>query len=117
MSRIASALLLCAMGLWGQEAQRIEQTLESLQKVKAQLAELQSEVDGLILKLNEQKGAANAAPAAALFGGSPAAASIEPDKPAPQARCAALTKDGTRCTRAAQQGKRYCKQHAYSKSK
>lgn len=100
------------------EAQRIEQTLSSLQAMKARLNEMQSEVDGLIRALSEQKGQLSAQPPA--FGGSAATSTAyadSPDKPKPTVRCAALTKEGDRCTRPAVSGARYCKQHALSRQK
>jgi hypothetical protein len=97
------------------EARRLDQTIEAMQAVKQRLNELQTEVDGLLRLLSEHKGALTAQPAP--FGGpaATAAAVIEPDKPRPVSRCAALTKDGSRCTRAALPGARYCRQHGLAR--
>lgn len=87
-----------------------------MQTLKERLAEVQRELDELVRTLSEQKGALAAQPPA--FGASSAAAFVDsPDKPKPAIRCAALTKDGARCTRAAVDGARYCKQHALARQK
>jgi septal ring factor EnvC (AmiA/AmiB activator) len=100
------------------EAQRLEQTLQSLQAMKARLQEMQTELDVLMQSLREQKGQLSAQPPA--FGGgaaTPAVFADSPDKPKPTVRCAALTKEGERCTRPAIPGARYCKQHGLSRQK
>lgn len=99
------------------EAGRIGATLEALESIKSRLNEMQAEVDSLIRALSERKGALSAQPAP--FGGVPQPASFadSPDKPKPVVRCAALTKDGLRCSRPAVAGARYCKQHGLARQK
>lgn len=101
-----------------EDLQFTERTLAELQSLKGDLAGLQSRVDALIAALSERKGhLQNARPAP--FGGVSSAASVSdrPDTKPPTVRCAALTKEGARCTRAALPGQRYCKQHALAKQK
>ncbi len=101
-----------------EELERTEQTLQELTALKSQVVELQTRLDEIIRQLSERRGAlANAKPAP--FGGV-AQPSAVPDRPDPKprtVRCAALTREGDRCTRAAMPGNRYCKQHALAKSK
>lgn len=99
------------------ELERTDRTLQELQEMKSQLTQLQSRVDALIQALSESRGAlANAKPAP--FGGVPV--SDYPDSPDTKpkvGRCAALTKDGTRCSRPAVAGQRYCRQHQLARQK
>lgn len=101
------------------ELARTEETLQQLIDLRTQVAALEEKLDGLIRSLSEHKGAlANAKPAA--FGGVVSSGATLPDRPDPKprvVRCAALTKDGDRCSRAALAGARYCKQHMLAKGK
>lgn len=114
-----SLLLLLPLGAQtvSPEVQRIDQTIASLQGMRSRLNEMQAEIDEILRTLSEQRGRLSAAPPA--FGSSAASAYLSdaPDKPAPVSRCAALTKDGSRCTRPATPGARYCKQHALARQK
>lgn len=81
--------------------------LRQVGDLKAKLAALEIELQ---LLEEERAAAAGVAPAPAAStwrdGGG-----ADPAKPA-RARCASITKDGKRCTRAAEPGKKYCWQHA-----
>lgn len=101
-----------------QELQVTEQTLAELHSLKTEIAALQNRLDSLIAAFSERKGQLlNAKPVP--FGGVPVVSSVadRPDSKPPTIRCAALTKEGVRCTRAALPGQRYCKQHALAKQK
>ncbi|HPT26360.1 MAG TPA: hypothetical protein PLZ95_08065 [Bryobacteraceae bacterium] len=101
-----------------QELQFTERTLADLQSLKTDVSALQTRLDSLIAALSERKGQLqNAKPAP--FGGVAAISTVadRPDSKPPTVRCAALTKEGVRCTRAAIPGQRYCKQHALAKQK
>ena len=128
MSRLAIvfAALLCCLPAGAEppeaaqaELARTEETLQQLIDLRAQVTALEERLDGLIRSLSEHKGAlANAKPAA--FGGVVASGSALPDRPDPKprvVRCAALTKEGDRCSRAALAGSRYCKQHMLARTK
>jgi hypothetical protein len=78
--------------------------LRQVGDLKAKLAALEIELQ----LLEEERAAAGVAPPPA---GSTWRDSPDPAKPA-RARCASVTKDGKRCTRAAEPGKKYCWQHA-----
>ena len=100
------------------ELAQTEETLRQLADLKEKVTQIQVQIDALILALSERRGAlANAKPAP--FGGlAPVSAIVDRPDPKPRvARCAALTKEGERCSRAAQAGSRYCKQHALAKMK
>lgn len=101
-----------------EDLQFTERTLSELQSLKSDLANLQSRVDILIAALSERKGQLQNARPTPFGGVMPAnSAADRPDTKPPTVRCAALTKDGTRCTRPALPGQRYCKQHALAKQK
>ncbi len=121
----AAACLLILLPVFGdppatvaEELQFTERTLAELQSLKSDVQSLQSRLDTLITALSERRGQLrNAKPVP--FGGV-APVSTVPDRPdsrPPTVRCAALTKDGTRCTRPALPGQRYCKQHVLAKQK
>lgn len=120
-------LVFCLVsGLMGQsqqdaraaELERLNSMIEELTALKAQTAAMESRLETLLRALQEQRGALQVKPAAydALK-----AAAAPADPPADQrpatVRCAALTGSGKRCTRAAMEGSRYCKQHALAKQK
>lgn len=119
MRALLSLLLLLPLGAQtvSPEVQRIDQTIASLQSMRSRLNEMQAEIDEILRTMSEHRGRLTALPPA--FGGMPAAGvqPDSPDKPAPVSRCAALTKDGSRCTRPATPGARYCKQHALARQK
>ena len=101
-----------------EEIQFNDRTLAEIQAMKAEIQAIQTRLDALIASFSERRGLLqNAKPAP--FGGSVAVPAVadRPDQRPPTVRCAALTKDGTRCTRPAVQGQRYCKQHALAKQK
>jgi len=101
-----------------QDLQAVEHTLAELHALKSDLNALQTRLDTLIAALSERKGQLrNAKPAP--FGGSVTVSPLadRPDTRPATIRCAALTKEGVRCTRAALPGQRYCKQHALARQK
>mgnify|MGYP002399911389 CR=1 FL=1 len=101
-----------------EELQSTERTLAELQSLKAEVQSLQSRLDALIAALSERRGQLQTTKPAAFGGVVPVSnAADRPDAKPPTVRCAALTKDGTRCTRAAMPGQRYCKQHALARQK
>ncbi len=98
-----------------------EQLLRTLSELKAQVGEIQAKIDELTRQLSERKGAlANRPATAAPFGGVLQRQNGLPDlpdaKPALR-RCAAITREGERCSRSALPNSRYCKQHALAKMK
>lgn len=101
------------------ELEHTEAVLEQLVELRAQVTAMGERLDALIRATSERKGAvANAKPAP--FGGAVtqgAGVADRPDQRPRVVRCAALTKDGERCSRAALPGQRYCKQHALAKTK
>lgn len=101
-----------------EELQFTERTLAELQSLKSDVQSLQSGLDTLITALSERRGQLrNAKPVP--FGGVTPVSNVpdRPDSKPSTVRCAALTKEGTRCTRPALPGQRYCKQHALAKQK
>jgi hypothetical protein len=102
-----------------EELQVTERSLAELQSMKTELQAVETRLDALIAALSERRGQLqNAKPAP--FGGTVSPVSSAPDRPDPRpatVRCAALTKEGLRCTRAALPGQRYCRQHALAKQK
>ena len=98
------------------EVERLENLIEQLTAMKTQVAALESRIDTILRGLSEQKGSLQTKPAAYN-----ALRNIEPEsgpdtKPA-AVRCAALTASGKRCTRAAADSSKYCKQHQLAHSK
>lgn len=125
MKRIALLVCLACVVVWAREEppqrpelERMNSLIEELTALKAQAAALEGRIDALLRAMSEQRGALQAKPAAydALKMTAAAADSPADSKPAP-VRCAALTSAGKRCSRAAQEGARYCKQHALSRQK
>ena len=102
-----------------EELQVTERSLTELQSMKSELQAIAARLDALIASLSERRGQLqNAKPAP--FGGIVSPVSSAPDRPDAKpatVRCAALTKEGLRCTRAAPPGQRYCRQHALAKQK
>lgn len=120
-------VLTCVMaaGLWAgndppaqHELERINSLIEELTALKAQTSAIEGKLETLLRALQEQRGALQVKPAAydALKASSATADSPADAKPA-TVRCAALTSSGKRCTRAAMEGSRYCKQHALARQK
>lgn len=102
-----------------EELQLTERALAELQMLKSEVQAVEARLDALITTLSERRGQLqNAKPAP--FGGVTTPISTAADRPDPKpvtVRCAALTKEGLRCTRAALPGQRYCRQHALAKQK
>jgi hypothetical protein len=102
-----------------EELQVTERSLAELQLMKSELHAIEARLDALIASLSERRGQLqNAKPAP--FGGVTAPTSSVADRPDAKPatlRCAALTKEGLRCSRAALPGQRYCRQHALAKQK
>ncbi len=122
---VAAACLLIHLPVFGDppaavsgELQFTERTLAELQSLKTDVQSLQSRLDALITALSERRGQLQNAKPVPFGGVAPVSTAADrPDTRPPTVRCAALTKDGTRCTRPALQGQRYCKQHALAKQK
>ncbi len=98
------------------EVERLESLIEELTAMKTQVASLEARIDTVLRRLSEQKGALQTKPPAYN-----ALRNIEsdpaPDAKPPAVRCAALTASGKRCTRAAADSSKYCKQHQLAHSK
>lgn len=124
MKRIALLLCLACVAVGGEppaarnpELERLTALIEELAALKAQATALETKIDVLLRAMSEQRGALRAKPASydALKA---AAAADSPADPKPAVvRCAAITSSGKRCTRAAMEGSRYCKQHALARQK
>ncbi|WP_321473622.1 hypothetical protein [uncultured Paludibaculum sp.] len=123
MPRIVVCLFLLLTALDAQEparvqpeTERLESLIQELTAMKVQVAALESRIDLILRSLSEQKGALQSKPPAYN-----ALRNIEADTAAdakpPAIRCAALTASGKRCTRAATDGSKYCKQHQLAHSK
>jgi hypothetical protein len=122
--KAACAILAGALLLGAQtpgELERTEKTIQLLTEFKARVRDLEADIDRLLRELSEhrgqlqaQPGARPAAPAAKPWSGF---SQIEPDRKPAVGRCAAITAKGTRCSRAATSGQRYCKQHQLANSK
>lgn len=120
-------VLTCVMatGLWARsdppaqhELERINSLIEELTALKAQTSAIEGKLETLLRALQEQRGALQAKPAAYdALKSSPAAADPPADTKPAMVRCGALTSSGKRCTRAAMEGSRYCKQHALARQK
>jgi len=105
-----------------EELAHTEQLLRTLTELKVQVVEIQGKIDEITQQLSERKGALANRPAPAPFGGVLAApgGAIQADRPDARPalrRCAALTREGDRCSRQALAGSRYCKQHTLAKMK
>lgn len=98
-----------------------EELLRSLSELKVQVVEIQAKIDEITRQLSERKGAlASRPPAPPPFGGVLSNSSTPPDRPDAKPalrRCAAITREGERCSRSALPDSRYCKQHALAKMK
>jgi hypothetical protein len=90
--------------------ERLDSLVAELVTLKAQTAAIEARIDVMLRALSEQRGALQSKPQAfnALR-----VTEADPgsDNKKPLVRCAALTSSGKRCTRAAGDGSRYCKQH------
>lgn len=97
------------------EVERLESLIEELTAMKTQVASLEARIDVILRSLSEQKGALQSKPVAynALKNLEASPADARP----PAIRCAALTASGKRCSRAAADGSKYCKQHQIAHSK
>ena len=105
-----------------EELAHTEQLLRTLSELKVQVVEIQGKIDEITQQLSERKGALANRPAPAPFGGVLAAPggtmqAGRPDARPALRRCAALTREGDRCSRQALAGSRYCKQHTLAKMK
>ncbi|MBI4893092.1 MAG: hypothetical protein HY821_20885 [Acidobacteria bacterium] len=99
------------------ELERLNSLIEELTALKSQAAAIESRIDTLTRALVEQRGALQARPAAYDALKASAAAESPADAKPPVVRCAALTTEGKRCTRAATEGSKYCKQHQLARQK
>lgn len=101
-------LLVIAQDKVSPELERTDALIRQLTELKAKVSAIESELDGLLAALAEQRGAlASTKSYNALehVQDSPA------DAKKATTRCAAVTSKGDRCSRAAVTGSRYCKQH------
>lgn len=99
------------------ELERLNTLIEELTQLKSEVASLEARIDALLRGLSEQRGALQNKPGYdALKAVAPARAD-EADRKPPLVRCAAITASGTRCTRAAAPGSRYCRQHQLAHQK
>lgn len=121
VSRCVLAAGICARG-WGAdppakpELERLNSMIEELSSLKAQAAAMEAKIDALVRALSEQRGALQAKPVQYDALKTAAVETAADPKPV-TVRCAALTSAGKRCTRAAGEGSRYCKQHALARQK
>jgi hypothetical protein len=122
MPRIVLCLCALAVCLRGQaptpaqpELERMNSLIEELTTLKAQVAAVEGRLDALLRGLSEQRGALQNKPAFNALKNVEADTPADPKKPA--VRCAALTGDGKRCSRAAVDGARYCRQHQLAHTK
>lgn len=97
-----------------------EELLRTLSELKVQVVEIQAKIDEITRQLSERKGALSNRPAPPPFGGVLSSAANPPDRPDARPalrRCAAITREGERCSRSALPDSRYCKQHSLAKMK
>ena len=100
------------------ELARTESLIEQLSEMKAKISALEGQIDSLLKALAEQKGALqNPKTYNALEHVGAAGGADEPDTKKAAIRCAALTTKGSRCTRPAADGSRYCSQHQLARQK
>lgn len=102
------------------ELAHTEELLRTLSELKLQVVEIQAKIDEMTRQLSERKGALSNRPAPPPFGGVLSSTTNPPDRPDAKPavrRCAAITREGERCSRSALPGSRYCKQHALAKAK
>ena len=109
-------LLLCAEPPPAPELERLDSLVAELITLKSQTAAIEARIDAILRALSEQRGVLQSKPPAfnALR---VSEADPAPDTKKPLVRCAALTSNGKRCTRAAAEGARYCKQHQLAHQK
>lgn len=98
------------------EVERLDGLIEELTTLKGQVSQAETKIDALLRALSEQRGSLLTKPTynalkVAPDDGGPA------ESKKPLVRCKALTSSGKRCTRAALDGNRYCKQHALAHQK
>lgn len=107
-------LFLAAQQKISPELERTESMIQQLTELKAKVTAIESQIDGLITALSEQRGALASTK-------SYNALEHVQDSPADQKkaaiRCAAVTSKGGRCSRPAVEGSRYCKQHQLAHAK
>jgi hypothetical protein len=121
MIRRAALLFLGGALLYAQSAppsaelERLDSLIQELTALKARVSDVEGKIDVLLRGLSEQRGALQNKPAYNAL--NHVETDNTPDKRQPQVRCAALTSEGKRCTRAAVEGARYCKQHQLAHTK
>jgi hypothetical protein len=103
------------------ELDRLTTLIDEITALKSQVSAMEARLDGLLRTLSEQRGVISAPRpgynAVTGTGGAAYNPADAPDPKKPVVRCAALTSSGTRCTRAAADGSRYCKQHMLARQK
>lgn len=98
------------------ELERLDSLVAELVTLKSQTAAIEARIDVILRALSEQRGTLQSKPPAFnALKMSEADPASDPRKPL--VRCAALTSSGKRCTRAALDGSRYCKQHQLAHQK
>ena len=112
-------LLLVPLFLLGQqkvspELERTDSMILQLTDLKAKVAAIETQIDGLLAALSEQRGALASSK---TYNALEHVQDVQADSKKATARCAALTSKGDRCTRAALDGSRYCKQHQLAHTK
>jgi hypothetical protein len=107
-------LLIVAQSKISPELERTDQLIQQLTEMKAKVGAIESQLDTLLTALAEHRGTlVNPKSYNALENLQDAPA----DARKATARCAALTSKGSRCTRPAVEGSRYCKQHQMAHTK
>jgi hypothetical protein len=102
------------------EVERLDDIVRQLTELKAKAAAMDAQIEVLLRALSEQRGALQQKPQvynALQHVESMTETASAPDAAAPKARCGALTGNGTRCTRPAKAGSRYCSQHQMAHAK
>ena len=122
MPRLLAVICLACSLAWAQppaqpqpELERLNSLIEELTALKAQVASVETRIDTLLRGLAEQRGALQNKPGFDAL--KSAAAPDTPDTKKAAVRCAAITANGARCSRAAVEGSRYCKQHQLAHQK
>ena len=110
------ALVLLSVSLLAQapkpntaELERLDDLVRQVTEMRAKVAALETQMDTLLRALSEQRGALQQKPQ--TYNALAHVESVDPDSTAPKVRCAAMTAQGKRCTRAAKTSSRYCSQH------
>ena len=107
-------LLLVAQQKVSPELERTDSMIQQLTELKAKVAAIETQIDGLLTALSEQRGALASSK---TYNALEHVQDVQPDAKKTAARCAAVTSKGDRCSRPAIEGSRYCKQHQLAHTK